>query len=100
MLVLVIGPVRHIAAGIRVGVGPVPDARERRRNELAEQRRWALWAGLELGMELGGDEERMILDSIVSTSRSSGEVPDTTSPAGAPTPEGLVNRLRSRLLTS
>ena len=33
---------------------------QRRRDELAKQRRRALGAGLELGMELRGEEERMI----------------------------------------
>ena len=68
---------------------------ERGADELPEQGRGPLGAGLELGVELGGDEERVSItgSSITSTSRSSGEVPEQISPAAS-------SRRRRWLLTS
>ena len=69
-----------------VGLGARPDRRqarhlavaqrEGRRHEAVEQRVRAVWAGLELRVELGGDEARVVASSTISTSRSSGEVPE------------------------
>ena len=57
-----------------------PPAHERRTDELAEERRRTLGARLELRVELRRDVEGCSGSSTTSTRRSSGVVPDITSP--------------------
>jgi hypothetical protein len=66
---------------------------ERGGDELPEQGRWPFGPRLELGVVLGGDEERVIFELDRLDRRSSGEVPEIRRPAAS-------SRLRSRLLTS
>ena len=72
--------------------GAAARALQRGGDEVPEERRRALGARLELGVELRGDEDGWSRSSMTSTRRSSGEVPETTSPAAS-------RRLRSEMGT-
>ena len=80
-------------AAVRARRGtPRRRVRERRADELAEQRRRALGARLELGVVLRGDEERVLVggSSIASTSRSSGRGARADQPGGLEPPAQMV----------